>query len=69
EAALAGAPLGDDAFAAAAAALALDYRPLTDLRATAAYRLEAAGACLIKAGFAFQGRPIRLPETPVEVAR
>lgn len=69
EAALADAPLADDAFVAAAAALARDYRPLTDLRATAAYRLEAAGAALRKAGFAFQGRPVRLPETPVEVAR
>lgn len=67
EAALEGAPLTDDAFLAAAAALERDYRPLTDMRATAAYRLEAAGACLRKAGFAFQGRPVRLPETPVEV--
>jgi xanthine dehydrogenase small subunit len=69
EAALAGAPLADDAFVAAAAALARDYQPLTDMRATAAYRLDAAGACLLKAGFAFQDRPVRLPETPVEVAR
>ncbi len=67
EAALAGAPLADDAFLAAAAALARDYQPLTDMRATAAYRLDAAGACLRKAGFAFQDRPVRLPDTPVEV--
>jgi len=69
EAALDGAPLADDAFVAAAAALERDYRPLTDMRATAAYRLEAAGAALRKAGFAFQDRPLRLPDTPVEVAR
>ena len=69
EAALDGAPLTDDAFLAAAAALARDYRPLTDMRATAAYRLEAAGAALRKAGFAFQNRPVRLPDTPVEVER
>jgi len=67
EAALAGAPLADDAFVAAAAALERDYRPITDMRATAAYRLDAAGAALRKAGFAFQDRPVRLPDTPVEV--
>ena len=69
EAALDGAPLGDDAFAAAAGALARDYRPIDDMRASAAYRLDAAGACLVKAGFAFQDRPVRLPTRPVEVAR
>ncbi|NBB69371.1 MAG: xanthine dehydrogenase small subunit [Alphaproteobacteria bacterium] len=67
EAALAGAPLDDTAFLAAAAALERDYQPLTDMRASAAYRLDAAGACLRKAGFAFQNRPVRLPDTPVEV--
>jgi xanthine dehydrogenase small subunit len=67
EAALDGAPLEDATFLAAAAALERDYQPLTDMRASAAYRLDAAGACLRKAGFAFQGRPVRLPDTPVEV--
>jgi xanthine dehydrogenase small subunit len=67
EAALAGAPLDDDAFLAAAAALEQDYRPLTDMRASAAYRLDAAGAALRKAGFAFQNRAVRLPDRPVEV--
>jgi xanthine dehydrogenase small subunit len=69
EAALDGVPLDDDAFRAAAGALARDYRPLTDMRASAPYRLDVAGACLIKAGFAFQNRPVRLPDTPVEVGR
>jgi xanthine dehydrogenase small subunit len=67
EAALAGAALADDAFLAAAAALERDYRPMSDMRATAAYRLAAAGAALRKAGFAFQNRPVGLPDTPVEV--
>jgi xanthine dehydrogenase small subunit len=69
EAALAGAPLADGAFEAAAAALADDYRPLDDMRASAAYRLAAAAAALRKAGFAVQDRPVRLPDTPVEVHR
>jgi xanthine dehydrogenase small subunit len=67
EAALADAPLDDTSFLAAAAALERDYQPLSDMRASAAYRLDAAGACLRKAGFAFQNRAVRLPDTPVEV--
>ncbi len=67
EAALAGAPLDDAAFAAAAAALERDFRPISDMRASAAYRRDAAAAALCKAGFAFQGRPVRLPDTPVEL--
>ncbi len=42
EAALIGKPFGESAFAAAAAALAEDFKPLTDMRASAAYRLQGA---------------------------
>ncbi len=67
EAALTGAPLGKASFAAAAATLAADFRPLTDMRATAEYRLEAAHAALVKAGLALAGTPVALPAAPVEV--
>ncbi|MBT9246997.1 xanthine dehydrogenase small subunit [Gemmobacter fulvus] len=43
EAALIGQPFGLAAFAAAKAACAQDFTPLSDMRASAAYRLEAAG--------------------------
>ncbi|MBS0583161.1 MAG: xanthine dehydrogenase small subunit [Proteobacteria bacterium] len=42
EAALVGKPFGEAAFAAAAAALAEDFKPLSDMRASAAYRLQGA---------------------------
>ena len=46
EAALIGRPWNLDSIETAAAALAEDFRPLTDLRASSAYRLQAAGNLL-----------------------
>ena len=46
EAALIGRPWHHDSFESAAAALAEDYQPLTDLRASGAYRLRGAGNLL-----------------------
>jgi xanthine dehydrogenase small subunit len=46
EAALTGRPWNLDSIETAAAALAEDFRPLTDLRASSAYRLQAAGNLL-----------------------
>ena len=43
EAALIGQPFAAASFAAAKAAVAQDFQPMTDMRASAAYRLEAAG--------------------------
>ncbi|WP_334175506.1 xanthine dehydrogenase small subunit [Pseudoxanthobacter sp.] len=50
EAALVGCPVGDIAAARAAAdMLAQDFAPIDDMRASAAYRLDAAGVLLVKA--------------------
>jgi xanthine dehydrogenase small subunit len=46
EAALTGRPWNQDSIELAAAALAEDFRPLTDLRASSAYRLQTAGNLL-----------------------
>src|ERR1700722_10325093 len=46
EAALTGRPWNQDSIELAAAALTEDFRPLTDLRASSAYRLQAAGNLL-----------------------
>jgi xanthine dehydrogenase small subunit len=46
EAALIGKPWSDGTVEAAAAALAQDYRPLSDLRGSAGYRLAAAANLL-----------------------
>jgi xanthine dehydrogenase small subunit len=46
EAALTGRPWNQDSIELAAAALAEDFRPLTDLRASSTYRLQAAGNLL-----------------------
>jgi xanthine dehydrogenase small subunit len=46
ETALIGRPWNEDSFKIAAAALATDYQPLTDLRASSPYRLQAAGNLL-----------------------
>jgi xanthine dehydrogenase small subunit len=46
EAALAGQPWSQEALEAAAVALAADFAPLTDMRASRAYRLQAAGNML-----------------------
>ncbi|NBD30463.1 MAG: xanthine dehydrogenase small subunit [Alphaproteobacteria bacterium] len=48
EAALAGQPWTTQTLAAASAALAEDFQPLTDMRASAAYRLEVAQGLLIR---------------------
>ncbi|MEO1090616.1 MAG: xanthine dehydrogenase small subunit [Pseudomonadota bacterium] len=66
EAALVGTSLEDSSFNRAASALTAEFQPLTDMRASAAYRLEAAAACLVKAGRAAMGRPLELPVTPLE---
>ena len=63
EAALHGASLDDpDAWGAALAALAIDFTPLTDMRATAAYRMTAARNVLMKTliEIAGSGAPTRL---------
>jgi xanthine dehydrogenase small subunit len=60
EAAVAGARLGDEAsWADAAAALARDFSPISDLRASAGYRLETARALLVKALRELSGTPTR----------
>jgi xanthine dehydrogenase small subunit len=46
EAALVGRPFGEAAFAAATNALAEDFKPLSDMRASAAYRLQGAQSLL-----------------------
>jgi xanthine dehydrogenase small subunit len=52
-------------FERAAAALAHDFQPLTDMRATAAYRLDAARAALVQAGMALRGEAVTLPAEPL----
>jgi xanthine dehydrogenase small subunit len=49
EAALTGRPWARETVVAAAAALADDFTPITDMRASAAYRLEAAQNLLLRA--------------------
>ncbi len=58
EAALAGRSWGDAAVAAAAAALARDFQPLTDARASAAYRLLAAQNMLRRYAMDLEGRAV-----------
>jgi len=53
EAALIGRPWHPDSFQSAAAALAEDFQPLTDMRATSAYRLQGAGNLLRRFGLEF----------------
>ncbi|TVQ37081.1 MAG: xanthine dehydrogenase small subunit [Geminicoccaceae bacterium] len=65
EARLEGAPLTPATFQGAAAALASEFQPLTDLRASAGYRLEAARAALLQAGAAAMGDEVALPLEPV----
>ncbi|MFW6077233.1 MAG: xanthine dehydrogenase small subunit [Hyphomicrobiales bacterium] len=58
EAALAGARLGDEAsWAEAVAALERDFAPISDLRASAGYRIETARALLRKALLELSGAP------------
>jgi xanthine dehydrogenase small subunit len=63
EAALLGRPFDSDAVEAAAAALADDFAPLTDMRASAAYRLKAAQNLLRR--FHLETRPDALVATRV----
>jgi xanthine dehydrogenase small subunit len=58
EAALVGAPFTKDVIEQAAAALRTDYRPLTDLRGTAAYRLDAAANLLRRLWYVAQGESV-----------
>jgi xanthine dehydrogenase small subunit len=58
EAALAGARLGDEpSWENALAALARDFAPISDMRASAEYRLETACALLVKALREISGAP------------
>ncbi len=50
EAALDGQPFEPAAFEAAAAALARDFTPLSDMRASAGYRMDAARGMLLRIG-------------------
>ncbi|HEX2255367.1 MAG TPA: xanthine dehydrogenase small subunit [Afifellaceae bacterium] len=63
EAALVGQVFGETAFEAAAAALADDFAPITDMRASAAYRLKAAQNLLRR--FCLENRPADRPATRV----
>ena len=60
EAALIGQPWTEDGVAAAAAALGEDFRPLSDMRASAAYRLGAARAMLRRAWHESRGTLTRV---------
>jgi xanthine dehydrogenase small subunit len=69
EAALIGRPWTENSFEIAAAALAEDFQPLTDVRASSAYRLQAAGSLLRRFYFESQGSamPLRTAElAPVQ---
>ncbi len=57
EAALVGQPFSEATIAAAAEALKADFSPLTDVRGTAAYRIEAAAALLLRLWHREQGVP------------
>jgi xanthine dehydrogenase small subunit len=48
EAALIGKPWSDESVSAAMVALGTDFRPLTDMRASSAYRLRTAGSLLLR---------------------
>jgi len=58
EAALAGAKLGLDSFAAAATALADDFAPISDMRASADYRRQVASNLMLKYGMDLTGTPV-----------
>ncbi len=60
ETALVGQPFGEAAFAAAAEALARDFTPLTDWRASADYRLKVAQNLLRRFWLEQDGAPVRL---------
>ena len=56
--ALTGAPLELASFEAAAAELAVDFTPITDMRASADYRLQVAANLLLKYGLDVTGAPV-----------
>ncbi len=62
EAALTGRPLTEETIAAAADALREDYAPLTDVRGTAAYRLDAAVGLLWRLWHGAQGEAVSVLE-------
>ncbi len=62
EAALVGRPFDEAAVRDAVAALAADFQPLSDMRATADYRLKAAAACLERFRLQLAGVPTRISE-------
>ncbi|MFT3735441.1 MAG: xanthine dehydrogenase small subunit [Rhodocyclaceae bacterium] len=62
EAALQGQPLSESVIRAAIAALAQDYQPLDDMRATAAYRLQIAQNLLWRLWLEHAGTPVSLAE-------
>jgi len=62
EAALVGAPFTEDGIAPALAAFDHDFTPLTDMRASATYRLDAARAMLVRTLRARAGETVNLLE-------
>lgn len=62
EAALAGKPWTEATVRTATAALASDFTPLTDMRASAAYRLEIAANLLLRFFHETQGEPTRVTD-------
>jgi xanthine dehydrogenase small subunit len=62
EAALIGQPWGEATLAAARAAMALDYQPMTDMRASAAYRLITAQNMLTRYSHDLAGTPVSVLE-------
>jgi xanthine dehydrogenase small subunit len=52
----------------AQAALAADFQPLTDMRATGEYRLRIAATLLERFWRECHGEAVRLPASPVELA-
>ena len=58
EAALTGAALEISAFEAAAAALTADFTPISDMRASAGYRLQVAANLMLKYGLDVTGAPV-----------
>jgi xanthine dehydrogenase small subunit len=65
EAALLGAPWGATAIDAAIVALARDFTPMSDMRASSAYRLRVAGNLLLRFFRHSQGESVTLPVAPV----
>jgi xanthine dehydrogenase small subunit len=62
EAALIGQPWGEAAIAAAAAAMAGDFTPMTDMRASAAYRMQTAQAMLRRYALDLAGQAVSVLE-------